>query len=106
MSWASSPDRSFRNSSGGSSTRTPSLAGPRTGAVLASVSVAGGPARLATDGRELWVGGDTSQTLQRIDPGSSPTVVPPQGFPSALAIGAGSLWMVDALRGMLVKVNP
>ena len=79
---------------------------PRTGAVLASVSVRGAPARLATDGRELWVGGDTSQTLQRIDPGSPPTVVPVNGFPSALAMGEGSLWMVDALRGTLVKVNP
>jgi len=79
---------------------------PRTGAVLASVSVAGAPARLATDGRELWVGGDTSQTLQRIDPGSPGTVVAVNGFPSALAMGVGSLWMVDALRGTLVKVNP
>ena len=79
---------------------------PRTGTVLASVSVPGAPARLATDGRELWVGGDTSQTLQRIDPGSPGTVVAVNGFPSALAMGEGSLWMVDALRGMLVKVNP
>ena len=79
---------------------------PRTGTVLASVSVPGVPARLATDGRELWVGGDTSQTLQRIDPGSPGTVVAVNGFPSALAMGEGSLWMVDALRGVIVKVNP
>ena len=79
---------------------------PRTGAVLASRSVPGTPARPATDGRELWVGGDASQTLQRIDPGSPPTVVPVNGFPSALAMGEGSLWMVDALRRTLVKVNP
>ncbi len=79
---------------------------PRTGAVLASFSVSGAPARLATDGREVWVGGDTSQTLQRIDPGSPGTVVPVNGFPSALAMGGGSLWIVDALRGTLVKVDP
>ena len=79
---------------------------PRTGRVLASVSVVGAPARLATDGRELWVAGDTSQTLQRIDPGSPGTVAPVNGFPSDLAMGDGSLWMVDALRGTLVKVNP
>lgn len=79
---------------------------PRTGAVLASVSVAGAPARLATDGREVWVGGDTSQALQRIDPRSPGTVAPVNGFPSDLVMGEGSLWMVDALRGTLVKVNP
>ena len=79
---------------------------PQTGTVLASVSVPGAPARLATDGRELWVGGDTSQTLQRINPGSPGMVAPVNGFPSDLAMGEGSLWMVDALRGTLVKVNP
>jgi len=81
---------------------------PATGAVLASVSVLGAPSRLATDGRELWVGGDTSQTLSQIDPRtrSAKTVLAAGGFPSDLALGAGALWMVDALRGVLVKVNP
>jgi DNA-binding SARP family transcriptional activator len=79
---------------------------PRTGAVLTSVSVAGAPARLATDGREVWVAGDTSQTLQRIDPASPGRVAPVNGFPSDLAMGEGALWMVDALHGTLVKVNP
>jgi len=81
---------------------------PRTGALVASVSVPGEPARLATDGRELWVGGDTSQTLQRIDlrTHSPTTVANPGAFPSELALGWGSLWMVDALRGTLVKINP
>jgi DNA-binding SARP family transcriptional activator/ABC-type branched-subunit amino acid transport system substrate-binding protein len=79
---------------------------PRTGAVLASATVAGAPARLASDGSEVWVGGDTSQTLQRIDLGSPGTVAPVNGFPSDLAMGDGSLWMVDALRGTLVKVDP
>ncbi|MFL5828781.1 MAG: glutaminyl-peptide cyclotransferase [Solirubrobacteraceae bacterium] len=99
---------------GGSTSSAPVLAAvdrvgmidPRTGEVLASVLVPGAPARLATDGRQLWVGGDKSQTLQRVHPGSPPTVVAAKGFPSGLAMGAGSLWMVDALRGTLVKANP
>ncbi len=81
---------------------------PVTGAVVASISVPGAPSRLAADGRELWVGGDVSQTLLQIDPRtrSPKTVLAADGFPSDLAMGAGALWMVDALRGVVVKVNP
>ncbi|MFL5962413.1 MAG: ABC transporter substrate-binding protein [Gaiellaceae bacterium] len=81
---------------------------PNTGAITAQLPVAGTPTRLATNGRDLWVGSDDSTTLAEVslNTRSVSTSLQAGGFPSAFGIGAGSLWVLDGRRGLLAHVNP
>jgi branched-chain amino acid transport system substrate-binding protein len=74
---------------------------PRTGAILASVPVPGGPARLALDGDDLWVASDRSRTLSTLNASSRATsmVIPLGSFPTDLALGRGAEWVIDGKSG-------
>jgi DNA-binding SARP family transcriptional activator/ABC-type branched-subunit amino acid transport system substrate-binding protein len=80
---------------------------PRTSAILASVAVPGGPARLALTGDELWVASDRSRTLSPLNASSraSSTVIPLGSFPTDLALGRGAEWVLDGTSGRLLQVR-
>ena len=79
-----------------------------SGRIVAQIPVAGAPARLASNGRSIWVGSDESGTIVGLDPGSrfATKLVAVGGFPSDLAVGEGAVWVVDGERGVLARVDP
>jgi branched-chain amino acid transport system substrate-binding protein len=70
--------------------------------------VPGGPARLARADNGVWVGGDRSRTISRIDPRTHGVaqVVAPDTFPTDIAIGDGGAWVVDGVSARLLKISP
>jgi branched-chain amino acid transport system substrate-binding protein len=90
------------------------LAGPlgeldaETYHVVRQVAQTGRPVRIAVDGQLLWVGGDESRTLSAIDTrtGDRQVVVSLHGFPSDIAVGLGSVWVLDGRTGTLMRVDP
>jgi hypothetical protein len=56
----------------------------------------------------VWVAADGSRTLTALDPrdGSVLQVAAPNAFPSALALGAGALWLADRGTGSVVAIDP
>jgi DNA-binding SARP family transcriptional activator/ABC-type branched-subunit amino acid transport system substrate-binding protein/streptogramin lyase len=80
---------------------------PRTSAILASVAVPGGPARLALAGDELWVASDRSRTLSALDASSraTSTVIGLGSFPTDLALGGGAEWVLDGKSGRLLRIS-
>jgi DNA-binding SARP family transcriptional activator len=67
-----------------------------------------GVGRLAVTGDLVWVGGDDSRTVSAVDARSHNLVrtVPLGAFPSDIAAGAGSVWVVDGSRGRIVQIDP
>jgi DNA-binding SARP family transcriptional activator/ABC-type branched-subunit amino acid transport system substrate-binding protein/DNA-binding beta-propeller fold protein YncE len=80
---------------------------PRTGAILASVAVPGGPARLALAGDELWVASDRSRTVSTLDARTRAVsaVIAPGSFPTDLALGNDAGWVLDAASGRLLEIS-
>jgi DNA-binding SARP family transcriptional activator/DNA-binding beta-propeller fold protein YncE len=78
-----------------------------SGAVDAAVALPGVGRVAVTDGL-VWVGGDDSRTVSAIDAQTHRLVrtVPIRVFPSDIAAGAGSLWVVDGSRGRVVRIQP
>jgi YVTN family beta-propeller protein len=78
-----------------------------SGAVDAAVALPGVGRVAVTDGL-VWVGGDDSDTVSAIDAGTRRLVrnVPVGVFPSDIAAGAGSLWVVDGAQGRVVQIQP
>ena len=70
----------------------------------------GDPSRLAADtaGTDVWVGGDQAGTLSEVDAGrrSVRQVTATPGFPSAVAVGEGAVWVLDGASGLVTKVDP
>ena len=77
------------------------------GGVDAAVALPGVGRVALTDGL-VWVGGDDSSTVSAIDARTRRLVrtVPIGVFPSDIAAGAGSLWVVDGARGRVVEISP
>jgi DNA-binding SARP family transcriptional activator len=78
-----------------------------SGGVEAAVALPGVGRVAVTDGL-VWVGGDDSRTVSAIDAETRRLVrnVPVGVFPSDIAAGAGSLWVVDGARGRVVRIQP
>jgi len=76
--------------------------------LVGHVALAGRPARLAADGQLLWTGGDESRTISAIDTrtGNMEKRVSLHALPSDIAVGLGSVWVLDGRTGMLMKVDP
>lgn len=84
------------------------LVDPATNSLRAAISMAGKPARLHVDGRNVWVTSDDARTVSLVR-GSTPSianVIQIGEFPSDFAVGAGGVWVIDRVRGRLVKVSP
>jgi DNA-binding SARP family transcriptional activator/DNA-binding beta-propeller fold protein YncE len=78
-----------------------------SGRVDAAVAMPG-VGRVAVADGLVWVGGDDSDTVSAIDARTHRLVrtVPLGVFPSDIAAGAGSLWVVDGSRGRVVRIQP
>jgi DNA-binding SARP family transcriptional activator/ABC-type branched-subunit amino acid transport system substrate-binding protein len=83
------------------------LIDPATGLLRASISIAGTPARVQVSGRQVWVTSDDARTVSLVDAGapSIATVVPVGEFPSDFAVGEGGVWVINRVRGRLVKIS-
>jgi hypothetical protein len=90
----------------------------RTGPATAGTRDRGGPIRLASGEGALWLITHPASaccpvqvfgtgTLQRIDPDARAVsgVVPIEGFPSAVAVGLGAVW-VGTRDGSLYRIDP
>ena len=84
------------------------LVDPATGHVRASVPIGGTPARVHTSGGQVWVSSDDARTVALVDARvpEIARVARLREFPSDFAAGEGAVWVVDRLRGRLVKVSP
>jgi DNA-binding beta-propeller fold protein YncE len=78
-----------------------------SGSVDAAVALPG-VGRVAVAGGLVWVGGDDSRTVSAVDARTHRLVrtVPVGLFPSDIAAGAGSVWVVDGARGRVVQIQP
>jgi DNA-binding SARP family transcriptional activator len=80
---------------------------PSTGTVDAAVALPG-VSRVAVDGGLAWVAGDDSRTVSAVSTRTRRLVrtVPVGVFPSDIAAGGGSLWVVDGARGRVLRIQP
>ena len=80
---------------------------PATGIVEAAPALPG-VGRVAVAGGLVWVGGDDSRTVSAVDPRTHRLVrtVPTGLFPTDIAAGGGSVWVVDGSRGRVVRIEP
>ncbi len=84
------------------------LVDPATDHLRASVPIAGTPARVQVSGRQVWVTSDDARTASRVN-ATTPSVarvVQVGEFPSDFALGEGAVWVIDRVRGRLVKISP
>jgi DNA-binding beta-propeller fold protein YncE len=79
---------------------------PRTGIVEAAPALPG-VGRVALTERRVWVGGDDSQTVSAVDARTRRQVltVPLGMFPSDIAAGGGSVWVVDGAHGRVARID-
>jgi DNA-binding SARP family transcriptional activator/ABC-type branched-subunit amino acid transport system substrate-binding protein len=84
------------------------LVDPATGHLRASVPLGGTPARVHTAGRQVWVTSDDARTVVMVDTRAPAIarVVRIGQFPSDFAVGEGAVWVVNRVRGRLVKISP
>ncbi len=83
------------------------LIDPATGQLRTVIPVAGTPARLQVSGKQVWVTSDDARTASLVDAGSQSIarVVQVGAFPSDFAVGEGAVWVIDRVRGRLVKIS-
>jgi YVTN family beta-propeller protein len=69
--------------------------------------VPGGPGSVATRGDAVWVA-PSSGLLSRVDPGSARVVqqVDPNAGPTAVAVGAGAVWVTDSDANTVTRIDP
>jgi DNA-binding SARP family transcriptional activator len=80
---------------------------PSSGMVDAAVALPG-VSRVAVDGGMAWVAGDDSRTLSAVSTRTRRLIrtVAVGIFPSDIAAGRGSLWVVDGARGRVLRIQP
>ena len=80
---------------------------PADGTVEAAVAMPG-VGRVAVDGGLAWVGDDESRTVSAVSTRTRHLVrmVAVGIFPSDIAAGGGSLWVVDGARGRVLRIQP
>jgi streptogramin lyase len=80
---------------------------PSTGKPSAQLRLIGLPYSLAA-GRLVWAANRASGTLSAIDPPqhAMTKLVSVGGFPSALAVGKEGVWVFDAVKGLLSRIDP
>jgi DNA-binding SARP family transcriptional activator/DNA-binding beta-propeller fold protein YncE len=80
---------------------------PESGVVDGALALPG-VGRLAVERDRVWVGGDDSGTVSAIDARSRRLVrtVTTGLFPSDIAAGDGSVWVVDGAHGRVARIEP
>ena len=83
------------------------LIDPATGRVRASIPIGGAPARVDASRGQVWVTDDEARTVTLVDSREPAItrVARMRGFPSDFAVGEDALWVIDRLRGRLVKIS-
>ena len=78
-----------------------------SGSVDAAVALPG-VSRVAVADGLAWVGGDDSRTVSAVSTRTRRLVrtVPTGLFPSDVAAGGGSVWVVDGARGAIARIQP
>jgi DNA-binding SARP family transcriptional activator/ABC-type branched-subunit amino acid transport system substrate-binding protein len=84
------------------------LVDPATSQLRASVPIGGTPARVRTSGGQVWVSNDDARTVALVDVRAPAIarVVRLREFPTDFAVGEGAVWVIDRLRGRLVRLSP
>jgi YVTN family beta-propeller protein len=80
---------------------------PQSGVVVADVPVGVRPEAVAADERTIWVTNGADDTVSQIDTRTrrvKATIAPHVGI-EALAVGAGSAWIVDSGLGRVVRLD-
>ena len=80
---------------------------PRSNRIVDQVRTPGRPAALAAAGRSVWVAGDGAGTVTGIGgrPPSVEKVIPARLQVSDIAASRGSVWLMDARRHQLVRLD-
>ncbi|MDP9069433.1 MAG: YncE family protein [Actinomycetota bacterium] len=77
---------------------------------VSKVSVGRTPQAVASDGRSLWVAAFDEGTIWKIDLVSGEVegepLRLPDAFPSAIAVGFGSIWVTDVVDDVLIRIDP
>ena len=83
------------------------LVDPQTGHLRASVAMGGTPARVNAGGGKVWVTNDDARTVTAVNARAPAIarVARMREFPSDFAVGEGAVWVIDRLRGRLVKIS-
>ena len=84
------------------------LVDPATSQLRASVPIGGTPARVHASGGQVWVSNDDARTVALVD-ARAPAIARVtrlREFPSDFAVGEGAVWVIDRVRGRLVKLSP
>jgi DNA-binding beta-propeller fold protein YncE len=87
---------------------TVSRVSPQTEQVL-TVRVGAAPRSIATGEDAVWVTNIDGKSVSKIDPQDAQTVdrpIPLGQRPNDLAVGYGSVWVIDNFNGTLTRINP
>jgi peptide/nickel transport system substrate-binding protein len=83
------------------------LLDPDGGRITFQYPVGRGPGAMTTDGRSVWVANERDGTVSHIDRRRKQVgTITPGGTPTALAFGAGSLWVADGEGRQVAQVDP
>jgi len=78
-----------------------------TNEIVDGVRVGDGPAGVAVDEDVVWVANLLDGTVSRVDPGIGEVSRQGQiGTPTAIAVGAGAVWVLDAFNDRLYVIDP
>ena len=83
------------------------LLDPDGGRITREYAVGRGPGAMTTDGRTVWVANQRDGTVSRMQrEGDEVVTITTGGAPTALALGAGSLWVADGEGRQVAQVDP
>jgi serine/threonine-protein kinase len=86
----------------------PSASGRQAKAVD-TIMVGHGPTGLTVGGDRVWVAATGGRAIDRISAANDRPAGPPirvAGTPTSVAVGFGSIWVVDHARGVLLRLDP
>jgi YVTN family beta-propeller protein len=78
----------------------------QSGRVVETVDPKTSPSAVAIGPDAVWVAGEESNTLTRIDPTGLLTPISVGHAPISVAVGAGAVWVVDTLDDAVVRIDP
>jgi ABC-type transport system substrate-binding protein/DNA-binding SARP family transcriptional activator len=80
---------------------------PDGGRITAEYPVGRGPGAMTTDGRSVWAANQRDGTVSHIDRSHKQVfTITTGGAPTALVLGAGSLWVADGEGRQVAQVDP